>query len=286
MEQGIVFDIEHGSFVNGPGIRTAVYLKGCNLHCLWCHNPESQQPSPQLMFYAEKCTGCGRCLEVCENRQKDCVQCGKCAEVCPHDARVLCGRAYTASEVLEEIEKDTLFYQLSGGGVTFSGGECLLQPEFLYALLQRCKAREISTAVDTAGCVSWDVFEKILPWTDLFLYDVKCFDAAVHKQYTGADNRLILDNLKKLLQLKKRVWIRIPVIGGVNDCVEEMCKIRDFLQHSGGVERVELLPYHDMGRNKRNALGMEFHPFPSPEAYKLQALQAIFSPDGANEEKR
>ena len=279
MEKGIIFDIEHGSFVNGPGIRTAVYMKGCNLRCLWCHNPESRQQSPQLMFYAEKCTGCGKCLGACENRQKDCVQCGKCAEACPHDARVLSGRAYTVSEVLEEIEKDMPFYQFSGGGATFSGGECLLQPEFLYALLQGCGARGISTAVDTAGCVSWNVIEKILPLTDLFLYDVKCFSASVHKRYTGADNRLILSNLKKLLQLKKRVWIRIPVIGGVNDSVEEMRKIRDFLRDSGGAERVELLPYHDMGRNKCNALGIDFHPFSVPEEDKLRELQAVFSPE-------
>ena len=193
-----VFDIERNSYVDGPGIRTAVFFKGCNLRCAWCHNPESQSPKPQMMFYKNKCMGCGKCREKCPNNLESCDLCGKCSLFCPQDARDICGKEYTVDEVLKEVLKDKAFYETSGGGVTFSGGECMLQIEFLTKILKACKENGIHTAVDTAGHVPYERFEQILPYTDLFLYDVKCFDSDKHRQYTGLENQLILKNLKRI----------------------------------------------------------------------------------------
>ena len=164
-----IFDIQRDSFVDGPGIRTTVFFKGCNLHCAWCHNPESQSAKPQMMFYKNKCTGCGKCREKCPHNLESCDLCGKCTVYCPHDAREICGKEYTVDEVLREIRKDKTFYKTSGGGVTFSGGECMLQIEFLTKILKACKENGIHTAVDTAGHVPFEFFERIIPYTDLFL---------------------------------------------------------------------------------------------------------------------
>ena len=201
MKTATIFDIERNSYVDGPGIRTTVFFKGCNLHCSWCHNPESQSPKPQMLVYKNKCTGCGKCKEKCPNALKKCELCGRCTLYCPHDARDICGKEYTVDEVMREILKDKLFYENSGGGVTFSGGECMLQIDFLEEILKACKENGIHTAVDTAGHVPYERFEQILPYTDLFLYDVKCFDSDKHKQYTGVENQLILKNLKFMIGL-------------------------------------------------------------------------------------
>ena len=203
-----IFDIERSSYVDGPGIRTTVFFKGCNLRCAWCHNPESQSAKPQMMFYKNKCTGCGKCREKCPHNLELCDLCGKCSLFCPQDARDICGKEYTVDEVLKEVLKDKVFYETSGGGVTFSGGECMLQIEFLTKILKACKENGIHTAVDTAGHVPYERFEQILPYTDLFLYDVKCFDSEKHRQYAGVGNGLILENLKKLLAKSTPVWIR------------------------------------------------------------------------------
>ena len=271
-----IFDIERSSFVDGPGIRTTVFFKGCNLRCAWCHNPESQHGTPQLMFYRNKCTGCGVCRAKCPNRLETCQVCGECAVYCASGARELCGKAYGVDRLLDELTKDTLFYESSGGGVTFSGGECMLQIDFLAAILKKCKENAIHTAVDTAGCVPFSSFERILPDTDLFLYDVKCFDSETHKRYTGVGNELIKENLERLLRLEKTVWVRIPIIPGVNDTVEEMQKIKAFLDSCGSPERVELLPYHAMGEHKYAALGLEYAAFTVPTDAHVAALQAIF----------
>ena len=273
----ILFDIQKNSFVDGPGIRTTVFFKGCNLHCAWCHNPESQSPKPQMMFYKNKCTGCGKCKEKCPHNLELCELCGKCTIYCPHDAREICGREYTIDEVMREIVKDKIFYENSGGGVTFSGGECMLQSDFLEEILKECKKEEIHTAVDTAGYIPFEKFERILPYTDLFLYDVKCYDSNKHKKYTGAPNELILENLKKLLQCRKSVWIRIPIIPTVNDTAEEMTAIRKFLDTYGQPEKIELLPYHAMGEHKYTALGKAIDRFNVPETEKLNMLKAIFA---------
>ncbi len=270
-----IFDIERNSFVDGPGIRTTVFFKGCNLRCAWCHNPESQNLKPQMMFYKNKCKGCGKCTEVCPT-PKNCTLCGKCTFYCPVDARKVCGKEYTVDEVFAEIIKDKSYYDNSGGGVTFSGGECMLQIDFLVEILKKSKENGIHTAVDTAGHIPFENFEKILPYTDLFLYDIKMFDSEMHKKYVGVDNELILENLKKLFFAGAKIWVRIPVIAYVNDSIEQMESIRDFLLNCGNPEKVSLLPYHAMGENKYAAIGKEAQRFAPPDNNKLNELKAIF----------
>jgi pyruvate formate lyase activating enzyme len=229
-----------------------------------------------MMFYKNKCRNCGKCKEKCPNSLESCALCGKCTFYCPHDAREICGKEYTVDEVLREIRKDKTFYKTSGGGVTFSGGECMLQMDFLEAILKECKRNGIHTAVDTAGHVPFVCFERILPYTDLFLYDIKCYDSEKHKKYTGASNELILSNLKRLLQSGKAIWIRIPIIPDVNDNEEELLTIKTFLSSYGCPEKVELLPYHDMGEHKYAALGKMAQTFSVPSEEKMTELKKIF----------
>ncbi len=272
-----IFDIERSSFVDGPGIRTTVFFKGCNLRCAWCHNPESQPPHPQMMFYQNKCTGCGKCKEKCPNNLESCELCGKCTLYCPHDAREICGKEYTVDEVMRVILRDKDFYEKSGGGVTFSGGECMLQIEFLKEILKACKENGIHTAVDTAGNVAFERFEEIIPYTDLFLYDVKCYNSEKHKHYTGVSNELILSNLGRLLEIGNAVWVRIPIIPTVNDTEEEMRDIKAFLNTHRAPQKIELLPYHRMGEHKYAALGKDLHTFSVPSEEKMSQLKKIFS---------
>lgn len=231
---------------------------------------------PQMLFYRDKCKGCGKCKEVCPYRFEKCDLCGKCSLFCPTGAREMCGKAYTVDEVFLEIIKDKAFYETSGGGVTFSGGECMLQLDFLCEILKKCTENGIHTAVDTAGFVPFTSFEKILPFTDLFLYDIKIFDTEKHKQYVGVNNNLILDNLKKLFRAGASIYIRIPVIPGVNDSVEEMQQIRDFLRATGDPEKVELLPYHAMGESKYRALAREPQKFDTPDEQTMLLLRSVF----------
>lgn len=275
MNKAIIFDVQRNSFVDGPGIRTTVFFKGCNLKCAWCHNPESQSAKPQMMFYKDKCTGCGKCKSVCPYHLEQCELCGKCTLYCPADARTVCGKEHTVDEVLKEVLKDKAFYETSGGGVTFSGGECMLQIDFLVEILKKCKENGIHTAVDTAGHIPFESFEKILPYTDLFLYDIKIFDSQKHKQYVGVSNELILENLKKLFERKAKLWIRIPIIPDVNDSIEEIQKIKDFLKTIGTAEKIELLPYHAMGENKYRAIGKEPQIFKTPDAENMKRLKEI-----------
>ena len=275
MNKAFIFDIQRNSFVDGPGIRTTVFFKGCNLKCAWCHNPESQSPKPQMMFYRDKCTGCGKCKEICPTPD-NCILCGKCTFYCPADARKVCGKEYTVDEVFSEIIKDKSYYENSGGGVTFSGGECMLQIDFLLEIMIKCKENGIHTAVDTAGYTPFESFEKILPYTDLFLYDIKCFDNEKHKKYVGVENELILENLKKLFQANAKIWIRIPVIADINDSTKEMQCIKKFLFAYGKPEKIELLPYHIMGENKYAAIGRDVQRFIPPDNNKLKELKDIF----------
>lgn len=263
-----IFDIQRTSFVDGPGIRTTVFFKGCNLRCRWCHNPESQNSIKEILFYKNKCAGCGRCKDLTVNDE---------AFSCYKDAKEICGKEYTVDEVLKEVLKDRAFYEISGGGVTFSGGECMLQIDFLEEILKECKRNGIHTAVDTAGHVLYDRFERILPYTDLFLYDVKCFDSEKHSKYTGVGNELILENLKKLLATDKPVWVRIPIIGTLNDTIEEMQKIKEYLFSCGNPKKIDLLPYHAMGEHKYIALGKETPRFSAPSKEKIRQLKNIFS---------
>ena len=270
-----IFDIERSSFVDGPGIRTTIFFKGCNLSCAWCHNPESQSPKTQMLFYSDKCVSCGKCHDKCKNKLKTCDFCGNCALYCPTDAREICGKEYTVDEILSEILKDKSYYSNSGG-VTFSGGECMLQIDFLTEILKKCKENGIHTAVDTAGHVPYESFEKILPFTDLFLYDVKCFSNDIHKRYVGASNSLILENLKKLLKTDRKIWIRIPIICSVNDSVDEMMAIKNFIYSSGSPEKIELLPYHAMGVHKYSALGKTPIEFEVPSDTQMETLRKVF----------
>lgn len=267
---GRIFDIEHGSLVDGPGIRTAVFFKGCNLSCSWCHNPESQSFLPQLMIYPDRCTGCGSCF--CQKTK--CDLCGMCVQRCPVGARKIIGKTVSTDAVLKEILEDKPFYS-TDGGVTFTGGECLLQTEFLLELLKECKENDVQTAVDTAGNVPWDVFDEILPYTDLFLFDIKAMNPDTHKMYTGADNKQILTNLRKLLQCGARVHIRIPVVPGVNDSTEEIELMKAFLAENPGWERVDLLPHHSMGENKYAALGREPKLFSVPSRERVNELSRL-----------
>lgn len=272
---GIIFDIQRGSYVDGPGIRTTVFFKGCNLKCAWCHNPEGQNFKPQILYYKNKCKDCGICKDACQHKEA-CILCGKCTYFCPNDAKILCGKTYSSKEIVNIVKKDFSYYT-SGGGVTFSGGECMLQIDFLEELLKECKKAGIHTAVDTAGCVPYDSFDRILPYTDLFLFDIKLISKSLHIKYTGSDNHLILENLKKLLKSGKKIWIRIPIIAEVNDSVEEMLKIKDFLKNNGYPEKVELLPYHAMGEHKFAAIGRSFTAFKAPSKEKMNELNKIFN---------
>jgi len=248
--KGIVFDIQRFSVHDGPGIRTTVFMKGCPLRCRWCHNPEGLLREPQLQFFEEDCIKCGACGK--RKRLSDAAE-------CPSGALRVCGREMSTEEVMREIKKDIAFYG-SEGGVTLSGGECLMQADFTSSILREAKAEGLSTAADTSGCADWSAFEKTLPFCDLYLYDVKCVDSSAHKEYTGADNSLIIENLKKLAKTGKEIWIRVPVIPGFNDSEKEMDAISDLVSSlpRSAVTRVTLMPYHTLGASKYKTLGKEY----------------------------
>lgn len=272
-----IFNIQQMSFVDGPGIRTTVFFKGCNLQCKWCHNPESQSTSKHRMVHMDKCKHCGKCVEVCPYHLKKCDFCGKCVENCLNDAIEICGKDISVDALLKQILKDQVFYDNSNGGVTFSGGECMLQIEYLAKILSECKNRGIHTAVDTAGNIPWSYFEKVIPLTDMFLYDIKSMNNQIHKKYTGVENILILDNLAKLLKMKQRIWVRVPIIPDVNDTEEEMKSIKSFFEVNGFPEKVELLPYHRMGEHKYGLLGRKAELFQVPSKEKLDFLTGIIA---------
>ena len=248
MDTGIIFDIQRFSVHDGPGIRTTVFMKGCPLRCRWCHNPEGLNASLELRFFEEKCLACGAC--GARERAED-------AERCPSKALVVCGKEVTPELVLSEILKDKRFYK-NDGGVTFSGGDCLLQADFVASVLALAKKEGINTAIDTCGCVPWSEIEKTLDNCDLYLYDIKCIDSALHKEYTGRENDIILDNLMRLDLCGKDIWIRIPIIPGFNNNEEEIGKIAEFISTLSSVKRVTLIPYNTLGVNKYKTLGIEY----------------------------
>ena len=264
--KAMIFDIQRNSYVDGPGIRTTVFFKGCNLKCKWCHNPESQSFEKEILFYKNKCTNCGRCKDLTVDDENF---------ICFNDAKEICGKEYSVDEVLKEVIKDKAFYETSGGGVTFSGGECMLQIDFLTEILKKCKENGIHTAVDTAGHIPWESFEKIIPDTDLFLYDIKAMNDEIHKEYTGVTNSLILENLARLLKSNVGVWVRVPIIPGVNDSEDEMKKIKSFFEVNGYPEKVELLPYHAMGEHKYVALNRKSENFVVTDKGKMNELKNI-----------
>lgn len=267
---GMIFDIRRYSIHDGPGIRTAVFLKGCPLECRWCHNPEGRAAAPELILRVSRCFHCGDCLPVCPNaalsrRERQilidrsrCDVCGSCADYCPSEALQVVGREMTVAQVLEEIERDRPFYEQSGGGVTFTGGEPLAQPDFLRALLQACRTRGLHTALDTCGYAPWAVLDEIRPLVDLFLYDLKLMDDARHQEWTGVSNAEILANLRRLSEAGQEILVRLPLVPGVNDGEENLRQTGAFLASLPTVPAVELLAYHHIAEAKYAGLGREY----------------------------
>lgn len=271
-ECGVLFDVKRFALHDGPGIRTTVFLKGCPLSCSWCHNPESQKPEPEMMFWEERCVGCGACVPVCpvgaisisdglaRTDREGCTVCGDCVAACPKGARAIAGGTWSVDRLLDEIEKDVLFYDESGGGVTLSGGEPLAQAPFAVSLLAACRERRIHTVVDTCGHADWEDLESVASVTDLFLYDVKHLDEARHRELTGASNGRILENLRRLDGAGSRLWIRIPVVPGLNDAKDEVVALGRFIADLRSVEAVHLLPFHRGGEKKLVRLGKAGRP--------------------------
>ena len=265
---GYVYNIMRYALHDGPGIRTTVFFKGCPLRCWWCHNPESQEPKPQLVYFADRCLECGDCIPICPNgavrwvngaisMDGACRSCGTCVDFCSAGARELVGKWMTVAETLAEIEKDAVFYDESGGGVTFSGGEPLLQPQFLEALLDACRARGIHTLVDTSGLAPREVLLRLSAKADVFYYDVKLVNPEKHRQYIGASNGVILENLEALVRAGASVVVRFPVIPGVNDGDADVAELAALLARLG-LERVHLLPYHNIGIEKYRRLNLPY----------------------------
>lgn len=281
-----VTNIAKGSLHDGPGVRSVVYLKGCGLRCRWCHNPETLGAMPEVLYAEVKCIHCGRCIEVCPEHhiikdgkmvlnRTDCKKCGKCTDACPTGALSMCGEEMTAEEVFDEIKKDAHFYTQSGGGITLSGGECLLNADFSAELLKKCKSSEIHTAVETALFVPWENVEKVLPFVDLFFADFKIPDAKRHKEYTGQDNKLIIENIKKLSKVGKEMIIRIPLIPGVNDSLEDMKAFGESIKEFGdGIKAVELLKYNYLAVSKYEQCGREYTDFGN-EAQSEEKLKEL-----------
>jgi pyruvate formate lyase activating enzyme len=289
--EGLIFDIRKFSLHDGPGIRTTVFFKGCPLSCWWCHNPESQSASQEVMLWESRCIGCGLCIPSCplgaiervdgqvQTDRDMCVVCSSCMDSCPTEARELVGRKMTVNAVMREVARDAPFYAESGGGVTFSGGEPLAQRAFLAELLRRCKALELHTTVDTSGYTPWKILDSVRRDVDLFLYDLKLMDDARHRRYTGVPNGLILRNLEALVRCGQRVIVRVPVIPGVNDDETNLTQTADFVRRLEGVERVDLLPYHPSasGKYERIRRPNRLPDTPSPSEIRMQEIAELLT---------
>ena len=283
---GTVFDMQRFSLHDGPGIRTIVFLKGCPLHCRWCSNPESQNSSPIVMYKKSDCFKCGRCISVCKvgaisfdnethiNREK-CTGCGECTNVCPSGALVLKGKTITIQQAIKELKKDATIFRRSGGGVTLSGGEPLVQHDFASQLLLACKSQGWSTAIETTGFGSSEAIEKVIPYVDTVLLDIKHIDPYTHKKFTGISNEVILKNAKRISQITKTV-VRVPIIPGFNYSYKDIEDIAKFVKTLNNVDTIHLLPYHTFGENKYDLLGIE---------YTLDGLKRL-SKEDLNEHKK
>ena len=293
IEMKNITNIQKFSIHDGDGIRTTVFFKGCPLKCEWCHNPETQRFEKEMQVDREKCTGCGTCASVCPNGAvrmtedhrpswdpKACTFCGKCENFCPAGVREIVGREYTVKELTKELMKDQMFYEESGGGVTFSGGEVMsMDMDFILAMAKELKRQDVTLTIDTCGYVPYERFEKLLPYVNTFLYDVKVMDPELHKKYMGTDNKLILENLIRLSQDGARIYIRIPTIKEVNGNEENMKETIAFLkQHDIHPAGVNLLPYHDTGSGKYAKLDMEYKgtDLHAPDKEEMEALAALF----------
>ena len=292
MELPYISNLQRFSLDDGPGIRTTVFFKGCNLRCAWCHNPECISGGHTLQLLQDACTGCGGCVSACRQGvhhidqngrhhldRSLCVGCGACAYQCTHGALTLIGTRYEPESLLRELLKDRRYYETSGGGVTFSGGEPLLHPDYLVRMLELCRGAGLHTAVDTAGCVPFPVLERVLPLADLFLYDIKLWTSERHQAATGVPNQLILENLRRLTDAGGAVYLRTPIIPGYNDDLEELGCIARFLADlpaRGQVQKIQLLPYHNYGVGKYVSIGLTSgtaQTRPPEDAFLRRALQ-------------
>ncbi len=274
---GQVFNIMKYAVHDGPGIRTTVFLKGCPLNCWWCHNPESQELKPQLTFFPNRCIGCMDCIAACKENAirpldgkvvtdlEKCKNNGDCTLVCFAEARQMAGETMSVEEVVKEVLKDKIFYDESGGGVTFSGGEPLVQSIYLLELLKEMKKIGIHTTIDTCGYTSSETIKEVAELTDLFLFDLKHMDSEKHKKYTGASNELILKNLEILGSMGKDIIIRIPIIPGFNDSKKELEDMKNYISTLKNIKEINLLPYHNIGQEKYNRMGKTYKMKDVPE---------------------
>lgn len=293
-----IINIQRYSIHDGHGIRTTAFFKGCPLRCVWCHNPESQRYKPELLFSAEKCGLCGACVRECPqgaistdevNRcaytdRNKCVSCGICADVCLNGAREMAGREYTPRELVKELAKDRMFFEESGGGVTLSGGEVLAQDmDYVAEVCERLTGMGIGLNIDTCGHVPYEHIQRVLPYTDVFLYDLKCMDDARHREYTGVGNALILENLVRLAKDGGRISIRMPLCAGVNDGDADIRAIAEFLRENAiSPVSIHLLAYHDTGSGKYKKLGERYGgaELRAPDAKRLGEITALFGEYG------
>jgi pyruvate formate lyase activating enzyme len=270
MSRGEILSIMRFSLHDGPGIRTTVFFKGCPLRCIWCHNPESQSINQELAYNDEKCTSCAECVKVCPNRAQYmqdgkhifnrslCTVCGKCAEVCMYDSLKLTGKEMSVDDVMAEVVKDVPYYASSGGGLTVSGGEPLMQPEFLIELLSSAKEKKIHTCIETCGFTSRSVIAKTMPLVDYYLFDFKANDANKHKQLTGFDNDAIIANLDYLLNENATVELRCPIVHGLNDGYTDLKKLFELEKRYPALKKITLMPYHSTGNSKYQHFGYDY----------------------------
>ncbi len=293
MQKGTVFNIQRYSLHDGPGIRTTVFFKGCPLSCWWCQNPESINPRPEVMRQPERCLGCSSCLDTCPQgavrigeagpviERSACSRCLKCTLVCPADALEAVGKKYSVPELVKETLKDRFIFENSGGGVSFSGGEPLMQPDFLQEVLKALEEEGIHTVVDTSGCAQWTDLERIALHTDLFLYDLKLINEQESSKYTGVSSRLAVDNLKKLTEINAPLKARMPVIPSFTDHDDNIDAIVKILKKCG-LGKLDLIPYHDYGTTKYSKLDLEYRPgtIEIPAAEQLNRIKTRFEKQG------